>query len=526
MILLGLIGFACLAVFLDAVAAHAFTPDSDGATVVLEGHAIAQGHLLLHKWGLSLDSFWTVDALWYLVGVLVAGISPVLPHAVPAAIAAATIVLGAVIAVEQRTGGAAVAAAGTVVAILAFPSHAFAIFFLRGPLHVGTALWCLISFFALRKGRLGRGWAVGVVFLAAGLLGDLQTLALGVVPVALTGLVAAGRTRDWRKGLPLVAAAAASVVLAEVVRKVARTLGTFTIAAANPTSGLHQMLGNVGRGIREGVALMGVGSAYYGADGVPKALGYVHLLAILVVFAALVGAAWSTVHGAARGRPTVVGTNTPDAFLLDDLLVFATFSSPAAFVLLAASSDPSYARYLTAGLIFGAVLAGRVVGRVAQDLEWRALGRVLAGTGLAATGCYAAASAITVSRPAPVAPAAALAGFLEAHHLHHGIGAYWSASVTTVQSHGAVEVRPVVSPNGSRLYRYERNSAAYWYREPFRFLVYQPSQPWGAVDATTARNCFGPPAATYDVVGYTVMVWNRTLHVPPLPNALTDHGGG
>ncbi|HLI45052.1 MAG TPA: hypothetical protein VKU92_11380 [Acidimicrobiales bacterium] len=520
-LLRGLVAVAALvglAVLLEAVSVHAFAPDSDGATVVLEGYAMGHGHAMLHNWGLSLDSFWTVDALWYLAGVTVAGLTPALAHAVPAAIAAAVVGMGVLIATEERRGAAGVAAGATVVAILAFPSHALAIFLLRGPLHVGTVLWCLIAFYAMRRGRFGWGFVAAVVLLAAGMLGDLQALALGVVPLALSGLTAAGRTRDWRQGVPLVAAAGSAVILAELVRTIARAIGSFSIAGANPTSTLHQMVLNLKHGVHEGALLMGVGSSYYGLGGEPVALSYTHVLAILVVLAALAGTAWSVVWGTATGRPTVVGTSTKAAWRLDDMLVFATFASPATFVLLATAPDPAYARYLTAGVIFGAVLAGRVVGRVAQDLEWRSLARIGAGIGLAAIGCFAAGTIIEITEPAPPTPASALASFLEAHHLRDGIGAYWSASVTTLESHGEVDVRPVVAPGG-RLYRYDRNSAAYWYREPFRFLVFQPGAPWGSVDESSAAASFGPPTATYEVAGYEVMVWDHVLVIPRRPSA-------
>ena len=513
---LGAAGAAGLFVLLYAVAHHAYAPDSDGATVALEGFAMAHGRLLFHGWAISLDSFWTVDALWYLVASLLFGLHPVLMQAVPAAIAAAVIAFGVVIAVDERSRAAAVAAGATVVAILGLPSQALANFLLRGPLHVGTALWCLVAFLALRRGRFGWGFAVGIVFLAAGLLGDLQMLALGVVPVLVAGLAAMARRRDWRAGLAQVVAAVSSVVLAEVVRRIARAVGTFSIAKANPIATFSQMLHNLKHGLHEGALLMGVGSTYYGLGSEPKALSYVHVLAILVVFAAVAGTAIAFVWGALRGAPTVVGTSSEAAWRLDDMLLLAALASPVAFVVLAASPDPEYARYLTPGVIFGAVLAGRVVGRVAEDFEWRGLGRAAAAIGLAATCCYAAGVAVNLDRPAPVASAVPLASWLESHHLRHGVGAYWSASVVTVESSGRVEVRPVVSPNGRVLIRYDRNSASSWYTRPFHFLVFNLTAPWGDVNWKTGIATFGQPTRAYTVDGiYRVMVWNKAIRISP-----------
>ena len=55
-------------------ARHSFAGDSDGATVVLQGQAMGTGNLTLHGWALSLDSFWTVDAVVYMFVELVTGV--------------------------------------------------------------------------------------------------------------------------------------------------------------------------------------------------------------------------------------------------------------------------------------------------------------------------------------------------------------------------------------------------------------------------------------------------------------------
>jgi hypothetical protein len=502
-----------LFILLYFVARHSYPGDSDGATVVLEGQAMAHGHPALSGWALSLDSFWLVDALWYLGGAAAYGLHPALIYAVPAAIAAAVVVAGVVLACDERSGKSALAAGAAVIAILAFPSHALAYFFLRGPLHVGTALWCLVAFYALRKGRFGWGVVVAAVFLAAGMLGDLQAAALGVVPVVLAGLAAMARRRQLAAGAPLVAAGLSAVALAAAVREIAHAVGTYSIGSANEISKPHQMLLNVRHGLHEGVVMMGVGHAYYGLGGEPTALSYTHVVALLVALAALAGSLAALVFGVFAGRPSVVGTASDRAFLLDDMLVFATFASPAAFVVLAFIPDPEFGRYLTAGIIFGAVLSGRVVGRVVADFPWPAMLRVAAVLGVALIGCYAAGVGYEIGQAAPVTTATDLSRWLEARHLTNGIGAYWSASIVTVVSSGDVTVRPVVSSPAGRLMRYQRNSASYWYGRPFGFLVFSLPAVWGGVDEKTAVATFGNPARTYRVDGFEVMVWKKSLRV-------------
>src|ERR1700685_3049257 len=138
--------FAALVTVLYVISAHAFSASSDGATVVLEGQAMSAGHLRLGGWSLSLDSFWLVDALFYAVVELFTGVRSVTLYLVPAIIAALVITVGAWLAGWDRRGAGRVAAAATVVALLAFPSFALSNVFLQGALHVGTVLWCLIAF--------------------------------------------------------------------------------------------------------------------------------------------------------------------------------------------------------------------------------------------------------------------------------------------------------------------------------------------------------------------------------------------
>ena len=161
-------GFLVLVAILYVSARHAFAGDSDGATVVLQGQAMGSGNLTLHGWALSLDSFWTVDAVVYMLVELVTGVRGMLLFLVPAMIAACVVVVGVLLARDGRRGIAGVAAATTVVVVLGLPSHVLANVFLRGPLHVGTALLCLCAFAGLRSGRFGWGWVAAVLCLAAG----------------------------------------------------------------------------------------------------------------------------------------------------------------------------------------------------------------------------------------------------------------------------------------------------------------------------------------------------------------------
>ena len=514
-------GFVVLVALLYLSSVHAAAGNSDGATVILEGKAMSGGNLTLNHWALSLDSFWLVDVLAYAVAVLLGGVHPQLLHLVPAVVAAAVIALGAWIAARGRSGLAAFAAAGTVVVLLGLPTHAFAEFFLMGPLHVTTMLWCLIAFVALRRARLGIGWAVAVVFLAAGMLGDLQTAALGVAPVGLAGLVTMLRGRSWRRGAPAVSAALASVALAELIRRIARAAGTFAIAPANPRASFHQMTQNIHHVVTYGAALEGVGYHPFGSQSVPPVLGAAHAIGLALGLAALVSGLVSIVWSSVSGEEPPSSPERREAAWFNDTLVFAFFGGCAVYVWLSFSASGAFGRYLTSAVIAGSILAGRLLGAAADrsrraahsgSRPWFAWPAAVAA--LLVLAGYATTFASTLDRRPPVQPAVALTRYLQGRHLTRGIGDYWSTSIVTVESSGGVVARPVIAVPGGRLARYLRQTSASWYGHGFQFLVYNTAAPWGSVGAKTAIVSFGQPSHVASVGTYRVLTWPHDLSVP------------
>jgi len=533
-IVCGAVLLAGLVTLLYAASVHAVPGNSDGATVILEGQAMSAGHVTLHHWFLSFDSFWGVDAPLYAIAVLLVGVRPELLNLVPAVIAAAVVVVGMWIARDGRRGWPGAAGALVVFALLALPSHALATFYLQGPLHVGTALWCLLAFVLLCNGRSRWRWALAVVLLTAGSVGDLQTAAFGILPVGIAGLVTAARERRWRAGIWGTTAAVAPVVLALVVREVAKIVGTFTVNKSNPTATHREMLTNLKLAVTYGDKLLGVGSTDFGSGGVPSPLLAVHVLAALAILAGVVAATVSLVRGVLRGMPGAPGDpglpggsasidarvgrdgRGPASWHLDDVLVLAFFGDIAVFVILTPAANPAFARYLTAAVIFGAVLAGRLAARVAAAIAsgWaRGAATAAAAAAVVATLCFAASTGYTLAPAAPVQPALGLGQFLAAHDLRSGIGDYWSASIVTVESRESVEVRPVTAPFG-RVVSYTRNSSSTWYkRHTFQFLVYNTALPFGGVDSQSATATFGPPAHIWSVNGYLVMAWSHPITV-------------
>jgi hypothetical protein len=500
-------GGAAVGLF-TALAGRTTSGNSDSATVLLEGRAIASGHVLLGGWTLSLDSFWTIDALANALGVAIAGLSPILLRAVPIAIAALVVAIAFGLATWDLHRHERVLAAVVALSVLAFPSRAWSLFFLEGPYHVGTACYCLLGFAALRSGRFGVGWAVGVLVLAAAVLGDFQAVILGVAPVTLGGVVAARREERVTAGLPLLVAAAAALGIALVARAIVTAAGGYTLARANPHASLGQIARNVGLAPRELLDLLGVTSGPYGPSGVPAPLAALHLLIVATLLAAVLAALWKI----ARTARTPDGAAMTPSDGLDTLLLLGVLGDCACFVLLPITSSDAYARYLTAGILFATVLAARTVPRWALLRTPRG-GLVARAIALVVLVVAAGSFGLSLRGPGAVTPASTLAAFLEKAGLHSGIGDYWSASIVTVESHGTVAVRPVIEDTG-HLVRYTKQSDRHWYAgAQFSFYVFNRAAPWNGDTATPAIRTFGRPSRSYAVGTYLVLVWDRPITV-------------
>lgn len=510
-------GFAGLVALLYAVSIHSAAATSDKATTVLVGQAMADGHLLLHGWILPPGNYWTTDSALYAVLVRAFGLREGLLYSEPALVGALVVAVGVLIALEGRRGAAAVAGGTTVVALLAFAAPAMALWFVGKGFHVETALYALVAFVALRRGRFGWGWVAAVAVLAFGQLGDLELVAFASVPLALAGVVAMLRQRRWQSGLPEVTAALAGVVVGEVVLHVAERLGAFKPAAPLKLADHHQMLVNVVHLLGYGADLTGLRDGPFTNGGEPLGLLAVHAVGAVLMLACFVAALSGLVVGVVRGRPRHDdAARGPELWRLDDLLVVATFGSAAPFVLLAGQNGIGI-HFVSIPVVFASVLTGRMVARAWPRLPAGRPARTVAAAGVVVVLGLAAGVGFELSRPTSVPPESALTAFLEAHHLHDGLAGYWTAASSTVMSDGAVVLRPVSIGALGGAYPMTSQSESSWYDgQRFQFFV-SAATPRGRAALAPAVATWGRPTHVYIVGVYTVATWGHLLRVGPYP---------
>jgi len=505
--------FSGLVLLFYARSAHYHGGTSDRATVILEGQAMAAGHLLLQSWNLTFASYWTSDVPFYAVAIRLVGLRPGLLYAGPAVIAALVVVVGVLIAREGHHRAPGFVAGATVVALLGFATPAMAFFFVGMGFHVGTVLYSLLAFAALRRGRFGLGWALAVVLLAAGMLGDLMIVAYAVVPLALAGIVAGLRRRRWQSGIAQISAAALSAGIAELTRHFAEARGAFVSRPELSLVHASAIVSNLAHVPVYLADLLGLANGLDHNGGVPFGLREVHVVGALCVLVCLLVALYSLVKGAVRGEPEAQTAGESELWRLDDVLLITFFCSAVPFVAFA-RGDGASVRYLSLTVVFASVLAGRLVARGWTRLPSGRMLRAVAALGVAVSLSFAAGAGYALSRPAPLNEVGTLVSWLEAHHLKYGVADYWAASVTTVESKGDLIVRPVSASAGGALQQMTTLSSPEWYNgQEWQFLVY--TKPFiDNVDLDAALRTWGPPARTYLVGPYHVVIWSYLISLP------------
>jgi hypothetical protein len=201
-----------------------------------------------------------------------------------------------------------------------------------------------------------------------------------------------------------------------------------------------------------------------------------------------------------------------DNDLVDQLLVTGVLVGLIAYMLGQRVSDINSTREFAEVLPFSAVLAGRLLApAVIRSRLVPALAVVF--------GCYLVSLGQAASAPSVPPMGQQLTTWLSAHGLRYGFASYWQASVvslTTGERLMVVPVSPAAHIAGSPVRRDEWESTEAWYEPQLHYANFvvqmiKPTAlpaflPTASLDAT-----FGPPARTYTVGPYRVLVWNKNL---------------
>jgi hypothetical protein len=480
---------------------------SDGASNALQAWDMLHGNLLLHGWTLTDLSFYTIDLPEYMALELVHGLNPGTARAA-AALTYTLVVLGAVLLAKGRVTGkeGMVRAVLAAVIMLAPPLGLTTTTLISDPDHTATQIPLLAVWAILDRAR-PRWWipVLVTVVLAWAQLADPVIAYAGVLPIVVVCAVQLYRARgqapwpplreSWY-ALSLAGGSILSIGFADLALRLVQRAGGFVLTPLNttfaPVSALSSHLAVTAESVL----------ALFGADFSGDQLS-AHAGIALLHLAGVALAGWAIVRALRQFA---------DAELVVRILAVAVVVLLVAYTTNGASSVVNGPHEIVGILPAGAVLAGRVLaGPLIR-------GRHLALVAVLVACCAALLIHDSAQPPGPDANRQ-LAGWLRTHHLSYGLATYWNASSVTLDSDGAVQVRPVNRDASGAIASVDRDSVRSWYsprQHDARFLVVPRSgascsdgfrSQWlGAADAD-----FGPPAVSYRVGKSIILVWSHNL---------------
>lgn len=511
-----LVLFCAVTASFEMAAAQISATTGDAATALLEGRALDSGHLLLHGWSLSLDSFWALEATAYALVLPFTGVHLYVLHVEPALLAAATLFLGIGLVASGQSHRGRVAAVGALLALVAFPPPVLAYFFLQGPWHVSTTLACFIAFALVAGARSTWRPLTAALVLALSITSDASTVVIGALPVLIVGLVQLARSRSLRASHRTLFVAPVAVLLTLVIRVVGKSLGMYTLVNRNLVISLKQLRINLHLLIPHLEALFGVANLPpLSVERVSGLFVVVRLVELAVVIAMLgVG-----LFGGGRllcelrhRRDPLSSTRVIEALLLVCFVIDLAF-----FVIGSANGHVEFTKYLTTAMLAVAIASSRLLGRAVSARATRVL-RLLSAPAAALLVLSAVQFYGVAVHRAPFQKTHQLVAFLEAHHLSEGVASYPIASLVTVDSSLVVSLRPVTASRAGVVTSFGRQEDSAWYgAHRFTYLVYDTSVPWHNVNRASAEHSFGKADRTYVVGPYRVLVWQKSFEIAPNP---------
>jgi hypothetical protein len=504
---------------------------SDGASQALQARDLLHGNPLLHGWWVTDVSFYTTELLQYALIELARGLTADVIH-VAGAMTYTLLVLSAAFLARGRATGSegltrALLAAGIMLAPQLGPGTQT---LLLSPDHTGTSVPILLIFLLIDRtdgplvGRAPASRYVPVLVwlcLAWTAVADAMTIVVAVVPMALVcairlinGLAVRREPfADHRREAYLAVAAVLAVPAELSATALIRANGGWQVNALRTAlASAGQLAGNV-RLTGEGLLELFGANVFGAATGLGTALAVVHLVGLALA----AGGAVSAARGLLRR-----------AELIEAVLLAGIVIDLAAHLAGVQAVNALSAREIAPVLPFAAVLAGRCLGGKLLTGEnpgsqsgpgprpAPAAGPQLAASrwalcyGLCTVlALYAAGLGYAAAQPRAVPQYADLAGWLRTHHLTAGLSGYHEANIVTLETGGAVTLRPVTPDSSGRLVAYTWNSSTAWYDPAAHTATFLVLTREGASGLTTARAIatFGKPARRYRYKTYVILVW-------------------
>jgi hypothetical protein len=495
--------WAALAWTLGAAALYALflrisladSPSSDPANNALQAWDMLHGHLLLHGWILGDVTFYTFELPLIALVEIFFGLHTIAVHVAEALVYLIVTALAVTIAVTDSRGGARVARAGVVAAVLAAPALIASDMWipLGFPDHTGSTVFLLVPFLLID--RVPDKWftapLVGLI-LCAGQISDVTiryVAVLAIVAVCGYRMLVAGKFKTGDAAN--LVAAVASVPLSLAVRALMKHFGAYLMTTPKtkiaPIADWPHNVALTWYAVRMLFGISGGPVAHPRPLGVAAVFGAACLLLAVAGMLRVVWH-WRTARRAEQLLLVAIVVN---------IVIYAVSTLP----------TPRTPHDIVAVLPAGAILGARAL------VPPRIAGRV---TALAAASAAAVAALLPMSiaaaarPPSHISPVASLTAWLEAHGLHSGLSGYWDGSSVVVQSGGAIQVRTVHLIDGAiRPFPWETNTL--WYN-PRKYYANFVIIDLVNIDLLPqAEPYFGKPVSSHRVGGWEVLTYDHNV---------------
>lgn len=510
-LLLLLLTMICLAALYYRVFVE-FPSNSDVAGGYLAAEDMAAGNWQLKGWSWGSDTFWTLDLALEALLIKLLGHHPTIV-VLTAAIEWAGMVLLSV-AVCRAGGPRGLSALLPIAVITAVPilrDNGPMPLIAAAPMHIGSVLSILTMFLLVpiaSSVRVLSAYALVAfdVVTVLGVVGDPLVLVLGVGSVVLvTGLGAL--VHGDRRQVVVLANAVGAALLGEGIVALNQAMGGIhTPGDYVATFVAFEQLGrNISLTLHSLLIL--TGSDFFG-----RPLGAAALY--LIRFPVLVSMVWALIVVGRRFIGSVLGSDQGGKLdLIDKLLLVAVTINVLAGVMSGLLYNITAARYFIPAVVFLAILAGRTLPAVRPITIYGCFALV------ASVWLVGASYARTPPQFALIPPAdQQLGDFLVQHQLTHGYAPYWSASIVTIATRGAVRVAPIDPDGAGKVRPVHWVSKGDWYggfggRDRSFFVVIDKHSDWPrgsrfVIQEQPVIATFGEPTRQYDMPAHSIMVFD------------------
>jgi hypothetical protein len=457
--------------------------NSDMASALLESRDVATGNWLLKGWTLSTVSFFFTEVIWYAFAIKLFGYSYILAHIIPAIYLSILCVITVASCKKKKTG------ATFVLFFLATPTLPMAVNSLHTVAHIGTYIFCVISFL-LAKIYFEKNTKILLIplyiILSVTFFSDAISLYLFLIPVIFV-LFSCYLTKRSLKDIKWL------IIFAVSLLALATSLILKSLFAKNGFNipGLYDIRLATGSEISKNIHDLFFGTLHlYNADFMGMEISNAIIILAPLSFICLVVFLTAFILKCIQIK---------DFDSVDFFLFAATLITPFAFIFTTVSQGEGSIRYIIPAFIFGTIFNSRL------DYKCFIGFRITNIIFIIMIICSFSHLKDNLIKDRAENRAKLLSLVLSEKGFKNGFAEFWNASSISV--YGQVQVSPVYY-NDKIIIPMHWLSKDAWYEEDNRFVIINDEKMKSA-----ALNMYGNPNDILKIAGFTIYVWDKNIQV-------------